>query len=158
METRVDKLFADIGSKLTAEEKLGRLDIKYRKAAGEHIIIELKRPERVLSLSEMVGQAEKYLSGMMKLLEAQGTPHEPVKIVFVLGKPPKEWSSPGGQTRIENSLAAMNARIVFYDQLLANAEKSYQDYLKQRKVVDTLANVIDAIDNYAPSAVEAEAE
>lgn len=150
MERRVSNMFEEVDADLSAEEKLGRLDIGYRKAAGEHVIIELKRPERILSRSEMLDQSEKYLSGMMKLLEAQGVPHEPVEIVFVLGREPREWSNPTGRERGLEQLRTNHARIVYYDGLLHNAEKSYSDYLQQRGVVDSLGQVIAAIDDYAP--------
>jgi hypothetical protein len=39
---------------------------------------------------------------------------------------------------------------VFYDQLLKNAEQAYGDYLKHRGVLDTLGQVIAAIEDYAP--------
>ena len=127
METRVQTMFKDVTAELTKEERNGRLDIGYRKAAGEHVIIELKRPERVVSRSEMLDQAEKYLSGMLRLLEAQDNAHEPVEIVFVLGKRPREWSNPGGKDRLTQQLKSSRTRIVFYDELLANAEKAYRD-------------------------------
>ena len=152
MEKRVQAMFKTVTASLTPEERKGRLDIGYRKAAGEHVIIELKRPERVVSRSEMLDQSEKYLSGMMRLLEAQGTPHEPIEIVFVLGKVPREWANPGGKGRVIDQLKTNRARVVFYDGLLANAEKAYRDYLSRRKVVDTLGEVIAAIDDYAPPA------
>lgn len=150
METRVQTMFAEVTAELTDEERRGRLDIGYRKAAGEHVIIELKRPDRVVGRSEMLDEAEKYLSGMLRLLEAQGTPHEPVEIVFVLGAKPREWDNPDGKNRVREQLKTNRARIVFYDELLANAEKSYSDYLAHRGVVDTLGKVIAAIDDYAP--------
>ena len=64
MERRVDKLFEDVDASLTDEEKRGRLDIAYRKTAGQHVIIELKRPERTVTISEIHRQIEKYTSGM----------------------------------------------------------------------------------------------
>jgi hypothetical protein len=153
MEVRVQKLFADVAADLTEEERRGRLDIGYRKTAGEHVIIELKRPERVVGRSEMLDQSEKYFSGMTRLLFAQGTPHEPIEIVFVLGHEPREWANPEGKTRVINQLKENRARIVFYDQLLTNAEKAYSDYLQQRGIVDTLGQVIAAIEDYAPTPV-----
>lgn len=87
---------------------------------------------------------------MMTLLQAQGTPHEPIEIVFVLGQQPREWSNPGGQGRVTEQLKVNRARVVFYDQLLSNAEKAYSDYLKRRGVLDTLGQVIAAIEDYAP--------
>ena len=152
MEKRVQTMFDKITAELSDDEKKGRLDIGYRKVAGEHVIIELKRPDRVLGRSEMLDQSEKYLSGMLKLLTAAGTPHELVEIVFVLGKEPREWGNPGGKERVISQLRDNHSRIVFYDQLLTNAEKSYSDYLDKRGVVDTLSQVIAAIDDYAPTA------
>ena len=100
MEARVKSMFDEVTADLTEEERRGRgLDIGYRKAAGEHVIIELKRPERIVSKTEMLDQAEKYLSGTLRLLESQGTPMEPVEIVFVLGAQPREWNNPDGKNR-----------------------------------------------------------
>lgn len=48
------------------------------------------------------------------------------------------------------ALEPYKARIVFYDQLLGHAYKAYTDYFEQRKVVDRLAGVIKAIEDYAP--------
>ena len=158
MEARVKSMFDEVTADLTEEERRGRLDIKYRKAAGEHVIIELKRPERVVSKTEMLDQAEKYLSGMLRLLELQGTPHEPVEIVFVLGAQPREWNNPDGKNRTREALRTARARIVFYDELLANAEKSYRYYLDQRGVLDTLGRVIAAIEDYSPPGVPEAAE
>ena len=150
MEKRVDKLFEDVDASLTDEEKRGRLDIAYRKTAGQHVIIELKRPERTVTISEIHRQIEKYTSGMLKLLEAQGTPNEPVEIVLLLGKEPAEWANLGGRERAEQVLRPYRARIVFYDQLLRDAYSAYDDYMKERQVVDRLAEVMRAIDDYAP--------
>ena len=149
MEKRVASMFEEVTADLPEDQKKGRLDIGYRKAAGEHVIIELKRPDRVVSRSEMLDQAEKYLSGMMHILQQQGTPHEAVEIVFVLGAEPREWKNPGGKERVLQSLVPNRARVVFYDQLLVNAEKAYSDYLAHRGVVDTLGAVISAIDDYS---------
>ena len=151
MERRVHKLFEDVDANLTDEEKKGRLDIAYRKTAGQHVIIELKRPERIVTISEIHRQIEKYTSGMLKLLEAQGTPNEPVEIVLLLGKEPAEWANLGGRERAEQVLRTYRARIVFYDELLRDAYSAYDDYLKGRQVVDRLAEVMQAIDDYAPS-------
>lgn len=149
MEKRVEHMFDDVTAGLDDEERLGRLDIAYRKTAGAHVIIELKRPERVMRRAEMLEQSGKYFSGMSKLLVAQNLTHEPIEIVFVLGKPPREFATLG-RDKVEQALASDNARIVFYDQLLHNAEKAYSDYLSKRKMVDTLSQVISAIDDYAP--------
>ncbi len=152
MEKRVDKLFEDVDASLTNEEKRGRLDIAYRKTAGQHVIIELKRPERVVSISEIIKQLEKYTSGMLKLLRAQGATNEPVEIVLLLGKEPAEWASEDGKDRMIRTLSTYNARIVFYDQLLKDAYSAYADYMEKKQIADRLGEVMRAIDDYAPPA------
>jgi len=105
METRVKAMFAEVDANLTENERRGRLDIGYRKTAGEHVIVELKRPERPMSPFEMLPQAEKHLSGMMRLLEAQGTPHEPIEIVFVWEGPFESGAIPPARRAVAISYA-----------------------------------------------------
>lgn len=147
MEARVDSLFAEIDAGLSEEEKAGRIDIKYRKTAGTHVIVELKRPERTVSLSELIAQIEKYRSGLAKILDKQRI-DEPIEIICLLGKPPREYNNPNGKTIVKDSLAVLGARFVLYDELLANAYQSYSDYLKEKKASDRLAEVIQAIEDF----------
>jgi hypothetical protein len=150
MESRVKKMFEDIDAKLTDDERSGRLDIAYRKTAGQHVIIELKRPERTVSVySELLLQVTKYRNGMQRLLDAQGKSHEPVEIVLLLGKTPTEVQDAVARNNAIQTLEVQNARIVYYDELLENAGKAYQDYFDKRKLVDKLAEVMAAIDDYA---------
>ena len=150
METRVQKMFDEIDAKLTLDERQGRLDIAYRKTAGQHVIIELKRPERTVSaVSELLPQIAKYRTGMQRLLDAQGNSHEPVEIVLLLGNQPTDVRDAVSKDRAIQSLAVQNARIVYYDELLENAGRAYQDYFDRRKLVDKLAEVMAAIDDYA---------
>ena len=150
MERPVTKLFAEIDAGLTEDERKGRLDIAYRKTAGKHVIIELKRPERVVALGDLIEQVEKYVSGMKRILLAQGVPLEPIECIVLLGEPPREYSNPGGQERVDRALDPFGARIVFYEALLRNARQAYQDYLSKRSQVDKLNEVIKAIEDYAP--------
>lgn len=154
METNVQSMLDAITADLTDEQRRGRLDIGYRKAAGQNIIIELKRPDRLMGRSEMLDQADKYGIGMQKLLTTAGRQNEGVEIIFVIGKPPREWSDPLGQNRTTQQLRESNARIVFYNELLENAEKAYSDYLKHKGDLDVLGKVIAAIDDYNPPAAD----
>lgn len=150
METRVEKLFEEIDAGLSEEEKKGRVDIQYRKTAGEHVIIELKRPDRKVGLYELAEQVEKYRSGMQKILEKMNLANEPIQIICLLGNQPREYDNPGGPARVANVLSESNARIVLYDMLLTDAYKAYDDYLKERKSIDRLDEIIQAIEDYAP--------
>jgi hypothetical protein len=148
METRVNAMVEKVTATLTDEERKGRLDIGYRKSAGQHVIVELKRPERVVTVSELIDQIGKYRSGMLRILEAQGTPHEPIEFVVLLGRRPREWADSDGQAPALNALKGYGARVVFYDELLSNAQKAYRDYFVQRELVDRLDQVIKGIDDY----------
>lgn len=151
LERPVKKLFKDVDAGLTAEERASRLDIAYRKTAGKHVIIELKRPERVMTTAELIQQIEKYSSGMDRLLKAAGTPDAPLEFIVLLGKEPQGYSNSGGRDKVDRSLAGFNTRIVFYEELLSTARRSYQDYLAKRRSVDKLDEVIKAIEDYAPA-------
>ena len=148
MEARVGTLFSEVNADLSSEEKNARLDIKYRKTAGKHVIVELKRPDRRVSVFDLSKQIEKYRSGMLKILEEMNR-REPVEFVCLLGRAPIEWENPGGQTTVEQTLNGVNARYVSYDELLQNAFQAYSDYLKKTKVIDNLGKVMKAIDDYA---------
>ena len=70
---------------LSDKESKGRVDIRYRTNAGEHIIVELKRAGRQLSVHELVEQGNKYRTGLWKCLESAGFPQPHIAIVFVVG-------------------------------------------------------------------------
>ena len=150
MERRVSTLFENIYAGLTDEERQGRLDIAYRKTAGQHVIIELKRPERTVETGGIIRQIGKYRSGILKLLEEQSTPNEPVEFVLLLGKDPQDWTTPRAKEASLDSLKPYGARIVFYDQLLNDAYSAYADYLEKKQIADRLGEVMRAIDDYAP--------
>ncbi len=50
------------------------------------------------------------------------------------------------------TLATVDARIVFYDELLTNAQQAYADFLEEHIKVDKLWGVFAAIDDFAPAA------
>lgn len=150
MERRVDELFGELDAELTAEEKAARIDIKYRHSAGTHIIIELKRPERSTSVYELAEQIGKYRTGMMKLLADMDRSGEEVRIVCLVGKYPRQWKDPGGQELVIKTLAPLNAKVLHYDAMLDDAYQSYKDYLKQKREVDRLGELIQQIEDYAP--------
>ncbi len=149
MERSVKGMFQEIDSSLSNNE-MGRLDIGYRKTAGQHVIVELKRPERIVTIDELIAQVKKYRNGMQGILDKQGV-DEPVEIVVLLGHQPKGWNSTASRNDDIDMLRVLGTRVVFYDKLLADAEKAYKDYLTKQRVVDKLTEIIQAIDDYAPS-------
>lgn len=144
METRVASLLTEIDAGLSDEEKNARIDIQYRKTAGKHVIVELKRPNRTVGIFGLAEQIKKYRDGMQKILDVANITNEPIEIICLLGKLP----SGGTQQFVEDQLALVNARYVTYDELLKNASNAYQDYTKKAKYVDRLGQIIKEIEDY----------
>jgi hypothetical protein len=150
VETTVNKFLKDNTKSLSKIEKKDRIDIGYRTASGEHVIVELKRASVAVPLDALTKQIRKYRDGAKKILDKTGYKDWPIKVICVLGKPPPEWGTATGPTGVQKSLAAVDARIVFYDQLLGSAQQAYADYLEAHVKIDKLWGVFQAIDDFAP--------
>lgn len=149
MERSVGKLFEDVKARLTPEQKAGRIDIGYRKYAGKHVIVELKRPERSVTTYELLEQVGKYRGGLQAILEKMDRGNEPIEIVVLLGRPPSDWDEAGGHGRSDGMMAAQGARIAFYELLMENAHRIYADYLARRGDLDKLQRLMAAIDDFS---------
>jgi hypothetical protein len=141
IEEAVTKEFEAIGKKLTAAERKGRMDIRYRTAAGKHIIIELKKYARKVTAVELYEQLEKYRSALEKCLTSKFQEHHPhIEMIAIIGSDP-----PGDRERNENMLAALNARWVTYDRLISETQESYADYLDRERKVAKLVSLLERI-------------
>src|SRR5664280_1008879 len=78
IEESVTKEFTKIDAKLSEAERRGRIDIRYRTAAGKNIIIELKKYDRSVALGELLDQLQKYRNALEKVLKK--FPDEPQDI------------------------------------------------------------------------------
>lgn len=143
---------------LTAAEKKGRIDIGYRTIVGKHVIIELKRASVAVPLDDLVKQVRKYRDGARKVLEKTDYKSWPIEIICLVGEPPPEYNDAlgTGPDGVAKALENVNARIVFYDQLLDSALQAYAEYLEAHKKKDKLWGVFAAIDNFAPPSDEEE--
>ena len=142
MERTVLNALQAVYDKLTPEEKNSRLDIGYRSTAGKHIVIELKKANRVVKLGELTTQISKYSETMQKILTETGHAREPFEIICVLGMPVDNNNDPTHREQVTSSLKPWHARIVFYKELIENAYKAYNDYItanrQSQKLVDLM--------------------
>ena len=148
MEQSVQKEFAQLDAGLTNDEKQGRFDIKYKMTSGKHVIIELKRANRVLSEYDLVAQVGKYRNALLKLVEATGK-NEPVEVVCIVGEPLTEWSTPVQQEESKKSLAVRDIRVVFYEELIEDAYRSYQAFLDKNQEAGRVYRLIRHIETEA---------
>lgn len=141
IEQGLRKEFKEFALGLSEKESKGRVDIRYRTNAGQHIIVELKRAGRTLGVTELAEQGNKYANALGKILRRQyGADYNPnISIVFILGKEVKEFDQPDYVNRV---LEAAGARVTYYDQLIQSAEAAYSAYLKSTEKVDALENLL----------------
>lgn len=138
--------FKIIDAGLTQEEMDARLDIRYKKASNKHLIIELKRGNRVVKTDELFAQVRKYFTATTKIMESYDT-EEPFEIIVLLGEHldgrnfnQREYEA------TKRSLKEYNCRIMYYDELLKNAENLYSDFLEKNKSLSTLSDLINELD------------
>jgi Histidine kinase-, DNA gyrase B-, and HSP90-like ATPase len=151
-ETLVNKFLEENTSKLKGKAKSARIDIGYRTTGGKHVIVELKRASVEVPVDELVAQIRVYRDGARKILEKTTYKDWPIEIICLLGKPPREWkdASGTGPSGVKATLKTVDARIVFYDELLTNAQSAYADYLEEHVKVDKLWGIFEAIDDFTP--------
>lgn len=152
-ETLVREFLRENSDQLSAAEKKARIDIGYRTTSGKHVIVELKRASVAVPVDDLMKQIRKYRDGARRILTKTTYKDWPIEIICLLGTPPPEWNDAGGTGRdgVIKTLATVDARIVFYDELLTNAQQAYADFLEEHIKVDKLWGVFAAIDDFAPS-------
>ncbi len=151
-ETRINEFLKNNSNALKGAQKRARIDIGYRTTSGKHVIVELKRASVAVPVDDLTKQIRKYRDGAKKLLEKTSFKDWPIEIICLVGKPPPEWndSSGTGPKGVIDSLKTVDARLVFYDELLTNADQAYGDYLDAHVKLDKLWEVFNAIDDFAP--------
>ena len=145
LESSVTKEFNEVSESLTEEERKAGIDIRYMNVAGKHIIIELKRYRMTYSYDvyDATKQIAKYRDALMKCLRAmepKSTPH--IETLLIVGPDAFDGTSP---EQIEKSLESVDARMVRYDQLIENAERSYSDYLEANKEASKIRSIVDKL-------------
>ena len=131
---------------LSAEEQNARLDIGYKASAGKHIVVELKKAKRIVKIGELTQQISKYSSAIRKVLSESGKGNEPYEIICVLGRPIDNDNSPDHRQQVSESLKAFHARVVFYQELIENAFKAYNEYLQVNKASQPIIDLFQQIE------------
>lgn len=143
IEQALKKEFRDFSEDLTDDESKGRIDIRYKTNAGEHIIVELKRAGRRISTPELIDQGQKYRSALAKCLDKAGEDSSAISIVFVLGSPVVEVGNVHlGKNYVDQQMRLLGARVCYYDQLINAARKAYAEYLERSQAVDKIDGVL----------------
>lgn len=122
----------------------GRMDIRYRRTSGQHVIVELKKYGVRLPVDTLYEQGLKYRTALGDLLTKQQRKDKDIVVVFVLGKPPRVPNRGKYDTDedfIEHRFDSLPGRYVLYDSLIGQAKYQYEDYLEasdKAKALDEL--------------------
>ena len=130
MEETIKTIINNENNNLTPEEKEARLDIRYKKTGNKHIIIELKRPKRNLNKFDLIKQVDKYDSALRKKIKFP----ESFEIVLLLGNPPSNIKiNTEDYDKFITQIGASHTRVIYYNELINNAEKMYSEFLEKEK-------------------------
>lgn len=147
MEQAVNTEFNAINAKLSAEEKAGRVDIRYKKTSGKHVIIELKKASVVTSTHKLQEQVNKYKTGLKKVINAANPTEVPViECVCVVGKAPKNWDTTENKIESIRQMEVAHTRVVTYHQLINEAQSMYNEYLQKHQEAGNILNLIKEIE------------
>lgn len=146
MEISLKRLFnEEVG--LTEDEKIARLDIRFKNFAGKTVIVELKKYDRVVNLGEIVNQIGKYQRGIEKILRKQTPNVSPYyEIIVLLGQPIRDYDTAEGQETVKKTLEQFNARVVYYDGLISDARNAYSAYFSQKDKLNPILDIFNEID------------
>lgn len=144
MEQALKTQYKEFAADLTDDQTKGRVDIRYRTNAEQHILVELKRAGRRLTVGELWDQGAKYKNALEKCLRKEkGDSYSPnIAVVFVLGKPVDDNAHP---QQVNQALQAINGRVVYYEQLINSARNAYATFLEESAKVSDVEVLIDLI-------------
>ncbi|MFI5825534.1 ATP-binding protein [Streptomyces rishiriensis] len=151
MEISLSRVRRGILFSRTEEENQlqGRIDIQYRTAAGVHMIVELKKYGRKTSVNELLEQGAKYHEALSEVIRKRNEPVKNISLVFVLGQEP-DAGYLGGQDHAEvvaRQLQHINGRVLYYDELLATAQKRYKEYRDRKSDTTKLDAILRVLDD-----------
>jgi len=127
------------------DEAAGRLDLKCVRAAGKHILIDLKRPDYEPTLSELQSQAADYRESLETMLRKQGRAGGATDVVIVVGHLP-EPEDDDRSRRSRRTLDLEDGRVLQYDNMLAETRELYKSYIKNRTGAGRVSRLIDEIE------------
>lgn len=148
MEKTVSVILKTSVDKLTPKEKAGRIDIYYKSAAGEHIVIELKKYNAKTKMSDLIEQITKYKSALEKILNDKfsNESKKEIKVICVLGSPPRPYTDRNSIQSHQRALRiGYNAEFITYDELIKNACDSYAGYMEKESNISELLSIIEKI-------------
>lgn len=135
---------------LSDAEKAGRYDLMLMQTSGKYVLVELKRynPTYKVTEGDLIDQVSKYESALRKILIREKGMDDPnIEVICVIGGALDNWSDEvSGSKKTNRLLHERNARIVRYDQLIADSYSHYQEFIDERDdELGRIANIVDSL-------------
>ena len=132
-----------------------RIDIRYRRVAAAHVILELKRASRRLHKTDIERQLGDYMSAVRKQLKEDSQQIRlPIEGICIVGRLPIGWEEDSEMRRKEeDSLRLLGIRVLTYTELINNAESAYTKFLKAMSKTQELTSRLEDIRNYSPDRI-----
>lgn len=144
MEKRIQAVLPDSDANM-------RTDIRYRRVAAAHVVLELKRGSRRLAKTDIEKQLTKYIRAVKEELKKDQEQAElPIEGICLVGKLPVGWEDLNERRTDEDTLRPRRIRIMTYDELINNAESAYAKFLEATSSTEELNVLLDRIRRYTP--------
>ena len=147
LEKSVTTTFEKISRNLSKPEKRGRLDIRYKKTSGKHVIIELKKGSVRTSTSRLMAQVDKYIRALREQLR-EANEDGSIEAICLVGKELSDWEDKERRQESERALEAKRIRVITYQRLILDAEASYRQYLEKSKDRGRIQKILDEIESF----------
>ncbi|WP_235430485.1 hypothetical protein [Xanthomonas sp. MUS 060] len=149
IEKQFKKLFPNPKNEKDEAASSGRFDITYKTAAGKHIIVELKRAKRKVTLAELAVQGMQYVDELKRLLASHGVVKDgstpDIEVIFVLGNRLPEQDSNVERYKKQMDAISNGSRVKTYEELVSQALAAYQEYLDKTKGLGSFSDLIESI-------------
>ena len=145
----MEESFREVMDEVTKKHKHRRVDIRYQRVMGAHVIVELKRPDQKLGKTDIEKQVRRYIFAVKRELQKRNDSY-PLETVCIVNKPLSGWEDLGTKKADEESLKAWSIRVITYEELIENARSAYSKFIQQSESVGKLRKLIDNIRNHNP--------
>jgi hypothetical protein len=144
-EKTVKRYLDGVASGLSTKEQASRFDVVYRRGPRRHVVVELKRYKRKVSLGELVDQIGKYSNALRSALTKVHEPYDAHEIVCLVGPDQEFMRTDETRRQADGALASYNGRVMTYDEMLHRALHSYSDFLKSEEKKNTLVRLLQKL-------------
>ena len=130
-----------------------RIDVRYRRISGAHVIIELKRSSVRTRKTAIEDQVNDYIAAVRQEIEKDPDErHYPIEAISLLGRLPTGWDNPETRRLDEESLRGYGIRVMTYDELINRAHSAYAKFVEAQAPIGELREIVEAIRSYGTAA------